>query len=171
MYNGVDYSKADDAKYIFVESGNGIYTNLMDIEIIQAKKEHKIPTHSFIYFEHSFLRYYFEDHGKYRFEEIVAIQDTEQIIINGEKYDYYDFLIMLGVLEPKTDKYDPEPEVKPEEEDEGPGTLDSTTDADSIQLPPPQDTSGGANLVDKEYVKPLVKFSEQNSIYLALFIG
>ena len=163
LYNGVDYSKADDAKYIFVESGNGIYTNLMDIEIIQAKKEHKIPTHSFIYFEHSFLRYYFEDHGKYRFEEIVAIQDTEQILINGQKYEYYDFLIMLGVLEPKTDKYDPEPEVKPEDEEPEQGTLDSTTDADSIQLPPPQDTSGGANLVDKEYVKPVVKVSNISS--------
>lgn len=160
LYNGVDYSKADEAKYIFVESGNGIYTNLMDIKIEQTKKTHLIPTHSFIYFEHSFLRYYYEDHGKYRFEEIVAIQDTEQIVINGQKYEYYDFLIMLGVLEPQTDKYDPEPEVKPEDEEPEQGTLDSTTDADSIQLPPPQDTSGGANLVDKEYVKPEVKVSK-----------
>lgn len=160
LYNGVDYSKADDTKYIFVESSNGVYMNLADIELFQNKREHLIPTHSFIYFEHSFLRYYYENNGNYSFKEIVAIQDTDKIKINGQEYDYYDFLIYLGVLEPKTDKYDPEPEITPEEEEVGPGTLDSTTDADSIQLPPPQDTSGGANLVDKEYVKPEVKVSK-----------
>ena len=160
LYNGIDYSKADDAKYIFVESGVGIYTNLMEIEIKKTinDKTYNIPKHSFIYFEHSFLRYYYEEMGRYRFEEIVAIQDFDKITINGQEYEYYDFLISLGVLEPKTDKYDPVPEITPDEEEEQ-GTLDSTTDADSIQLPPPQDTSGGANLVDKEYVKPVVKVS------------
>lgn len=180
LYNGVDYSKADDLKYIFVETDKGIFMNLNDIKITQARRTHNIPKHSFIYFEHSFLRYYYQDNGEYRFKEIAAIQDVDKISFNDKEYDYYDFLILMGILEQKADKYEPEPEVEEDEKPESEGnqngssssnnnggsgqgqpnnSTNSNTNPGSIQLPPPNDYQGGSNIVDKEYVKPEVKVS------------
>lgn len=166
LYNGINNTKADEAKYIFLDLGNGVYVNLLDIKIIVNDEEKTIPAHSFIYFERNFLRYYFYSNGVYKYREIAGIKDYDDITVDKYTYDYYDFLIYLGVLERPDLKQEEEVHVEEPIAGTGAGNVSSGTTTDSIQLPPPLIESNGANFVDKEYVKPEVKFSNSKaSVY------
>ena len=159
LYNGINNTRVDEAKYIFVDLGNGIYVNLLDVEITTSDGTTTIPNHSFIYFERSFLRYYYYSNGIYKYKEIAGIRDYSDFVVGDYTYDYYDFLIFLGVLE-RPDLKDEEfaDVTAPEISGTGAGNISAGTTTDSIQLPPPLIESTGAHFVDKEYVKPEVKF-------------
>ena len=160
LYNGVNNTKVDESNYIFLELGNGIYVNLVDLELKRDEKEYKIPKYSFIYFERTFLRYYYYQNGVYKYEEIANIRDYSDIKVREYTYDYYDFLIYLGVLERPDLKDEEILEIpEPETPGVGAGNVSAGTEADSIQLPPPQIEFNGVDFVDKEYVKPEVTFS------------
>lgn len=160
LYSGVTNQKLDEAAYTFVQLGNGLFINLQKLILQIDNKEYIIPMHSFIYFERSFLRYYYYANGVYRYKEIAPIKDYSDITVGEYTYDYYDFLIYLGVLErPDLKEEEIENEIEePNIPGVGVGNVGAGTTTDSIQLPPPLLESNGAHFVDKEYVKPEVTF-------------
>ncbi len=58
MYNGVDITRADENKYLFLKSEDEIYTNVEPITITTANGEYTIKEFSNIYFAEDHIAYY-----------------------------------------------------------------------------------------------------------------
>ena len=159
LYNGISNQVADENKLIFVELGNGVYVNLEEVVVKRNGEEIKIPTNSFVFFERSFLRYYTLKGGEYKFYEAPAINDYSPIKISKNEYEYYDFLIKLGVIYPTEDKVEEEiieEILTPEEQQE---QIEAITKPPSITIPSDPVDVGG-NYTEEEYIKPEARISD-----------
>lgn len=153
LYNGVNNSKVSDDKYIFLEVGNGIYVNLVELNVKRNGEDHKIPVNSFIYFEQSFLRFYTLKNGVYKFTELAGVLDTTETIVDETKYDYYDFLVYLGIIVPKEEKQEEiiEEILTPEEQQE---EIQAETKPPTGIIVPNEPYNPGNNYAEGIYIKP-----------------
>lgn len=153
LYNGVNNSKVSDDKYIFLEVGNGIYVNLVELNVKRDGEDHRIPVNSFIYFEQSFLRFYTMKNGVYKFTELSGIEDKTETLIGETKYEYFDFLVYLGIITPKEDKQEEiiEEILTPEEQKE---EIKAETKPPSGIIIPNEPYNPGNNFAEGVYIKP-----------------
>ena len=158
LYNGVNNTKVSDDKYIFLEVGNGIYVNLVELNVKRNGEDHKIPINSFIYFEQSFLRHYTLKNGVYKFTELAGIEDATETVIGENKYDYFDFLVYLGVITPKEDKQEEiiEEILTPEEQQ---SQIQAETKPPSGIIIPNEPYNPGNNYAEGVYIKPEARIS------------
>lgn len=153
LYNGINNTKVSDDKFIFLEVGNGIYVNLVEMNVKRRGEDHKIPINSFIYFEQSFLRFYSMKNGVYKFTELAGVEDATDTFVGETKYDYYDFLVYLGVITPKEDKQEEiiEEILTPEEQK---SEIQAETKPPSGIIVPNEPYNPGNNFSEEEYIKP-----------------
>ena len=154
LYNGVNLERASDEKYYFLELSNGIFVNLVELNVKRAGGNNIIPVNSFIYFEQSFLRYYSLENKQYVYHEMPNISDSTKTLVGEDEYTYYDLLIFLEVISKKEDKIEEvieEIELEPEK----PQVINPSTTTPNQGLVGGETPSGG-HIVEEEYVKPVV---------------
>ncbi len=99
MYNGVDLTRADGNKYIFLKSEDEIYTNVQAIKIKTATNEYEIKEYSNIYFTEEAITYYEMQDGYMEYKRIADIDNNSEIEVNGEILTYKIFLERLGIIQ------------------------------------------------------------------------
>lgn len=156
MYNGNNNEQLSEDKYTFIELNNGIFMNLVEINVRKGGKDHVIPVNSFIYFEQSFLRYYELINGQYEFKTIANISDSTKTLVGDDEYKYYDLLIFLEVLSKKEDKIEIIEEIQEQETEEKPQTVITPSQTTPNQGLVGGETPSGGHVVEEEYVKPVV---------------
>lgn len=154
MYNGKNNEQLSEDKFTFVELNNGIFINLVDLNVRKGGKDHIITANSFIYFEQSFLRYYRLVNGQYEYYTIANISDSTKTLVGDDEYNYYDLLIFLEVLSKKEDKMEIIEEI--ELEPEKPQTVITPSQTTPSQGLVGGETPSGGHIVEEEYVKPVV---------------
>ena len=155
LYNGQNLEKTGEDKYLFLELNNGIYVNLVELNVKRDGGDHVIPANSFIYFEQSFLRYYTLENKAYKYYEMPNISDYTKTLVGEDEYKYYDLLIYLGVLTPKDDVIEEvieEIELEPEK----PQVVITPSQTTPNQGLVGGETPSGGHVVEEEYVKPVV---------------
>ena len=81
LYNGYTYERADESNYIFLELNNGLYVNLVELNIKRDNEDHIIPVNSFIYFSDSYARFYTLEDRNYRYNELSGIMNDTKIYV------------------------------------------------------------------------------------------
>ena len=118
MYNGVDLTRADGNKYIFLKSEDEIYTNVDKIKIKTATNEYEIKEYSNIYFTEEAITYYeivnnnsssddnnnsnkesINQNSYLQYKKISDIDNNSEIEVNGETITYKVFLERLGLIQ------------------------------------------------------------------------
>ena len=155
LYNGQNLERTGEDKYYFLELNNGIYVNLVELNVKRDGGNHIIPINSFIYFEQSFLRYYALENKAYKYYEMPNISDSTKTLVGEDEYKYYDLLINLGVLTPKDEEL-PEIIEEIELEPEKPPVINTPSTTVPNQGLVGGETPSGGHIVEEEYVKPVV---------------
>ena len=159
LYNGQNLERTSEDKYLFLELNNGIFINLVEINVKRNGGNNIIPANSFIYFEQSFLRYYTLENKAYKYYEMPNISDSTKTLVGEDEYTYYDLLINLGVISPKEDKIEEvieEIELEPEK----PQSVITPSQTNPSQGLVGGETPSGGHVVEELYVKPVVTFSK-----------
>ncbi len=145
MYNGVDITRADGNKYIFLKSEDEIYTNVGKIKINTALNEYKIRDFSNIYFTEEYIAYYEMQDGSdasngssnensdnaqnktnnvqnwyMQYKRINDIDMDSKIEVNNETMTYKEFLERLGIIQTEENNNNAEIENTVENEIEEP---------------------------------------------------
>ena len=98
MYNGVDLTRADGNKYIFLKSEEEIYTNVEKIKITTELNEYEIKEYSNIYFTEEGIRYYEMQEGYMEYKKIEDVDNNSKVEIGGEKQTYKELLEKLEII-------------------------------------------------------------------------
>ena len=100
LYNAHDLSKADNNEYILVETKEGTYVAVKEIEIETAIGEYTIPVNSIIYFTEGYITYYQIEEDKLIYNNILEIDGSSKITIETmEEISYEEFLKKIGITE------------------------------------------------------------------------
>ena len=100
LYNAHDLSKADNNEYIIVETKEGTYVAVKEIEIETAIGEYTIPVNSIIYFTEGYITYYQIEEDKLIYNNILEIDGSSKITIETmEEISYEEFLKKIGITE------------------------------------------------------------------------
>ena len=142
LYNAHDLSKADNNEYILVETKEGTYVAVKEIEIETAIGEYTIPVNSIIYFTEGYITYYQIEEDKLVYNNILEIDGSSKITIETmEEISYEEFLKKIGITEEQIAiNQDKEPE-EGQEQEEGEG----------IEQNPSQEEP-----TEAEYIKPTI---------------
>ena len=142
LYNAHDLSKADNNEYILVETKEGTYVAVKEIEIETAIGEYTIPVNSIIYFTEGYITYYQIEEDKLIYNNILEIDGSSKITIETmEEISYEEFLKKIGITEEQIAiNQDEEPE-EGQEQGEGEGTEQNPSQEEPTEA---------------EYIKPTI---------------
>ncbi|HOO79715.1 MAG TPA: hypothetical protein PLZ77_08630 [Lachnospiraceae bacterium] len=100
--DGISYNpggeRADAGKFLFYQTSNGLFLNLVGITYYDSLEEREIKPNSIIYFTVDHMTYYEYVDGNLIYQCATRIQEDSRFCVDGEWMDYYDLLLKLHVI-------------------------------------------------------------------------
>jgi hypothetical protein len=153
-----DRTRADSEIFILLEMPGEIYLNAMSASV----KDRKIPMNSTMFFSKDSLAYYFLEDGAFRYGRVDGLGEYSTIQIGDERYNYYDLLRSLGLLQgppkeplPLPDPPEEEIEIADDTDETNPGTEGVPAPATGVPEAPEAPLPAGGS----SYYRPSVHLS------------
>lgn len=191
--NGICYyantlERSEVKQYVFYQLKSQFYINLMPMVLTTSTKTYQVPMNSVIYMDEENFNFYSLKDGEFKYTKIRGVDLTMSVLLNEETLTYEELMTRLGEyvkpVKKSEDIVSLVEESEPEKAifNEAPSIIEDKKDTMFAPSEPnfgntiitdettPEDVDGDGELWqgDVPYVKPAIKFGEEETSVYAL---